>query len=406
MIEVGSLHGYAATSVGHVLDSAGVSRSTYYEHFRDKDDCFLASLRLLSDRALARFEAEPVCESSAAGAAARSILGFMSEEASGGRLLFVESLAAGSRALDIRRSTIERLVATARSRQNARADPAELSEPLVAGICRLLAIRLRGGSAELSDGEIVDLLRWLDSYDLSWSAHAALNGSRPAGPPRAESLPPLEPLTVLTDAARGAVSLSRNARHRRLRVMAAVATCAHERSYSETTVAEITAAAGISRKAFYELFPDKAAAATEANQRYFQAAMTATAGEFFAVPRWPDRIWGAGAALLQFLALHPVESYLAFVETHAIGDGAVRLTYDRLAAFTLFLEEGYGFRPEAQKLPRIWSEALMATMFELAFRELHARRSAEKLLSILPRLTFIVLAPFMGAPAAADFLSG
>jgi AcrR family transcriptional regulator len=35
--------GYAATSVADVLELAGVSRRTFYEHFEDKEACFLAS---------------------------------------------------------------------------------------------------------------------------------------------------------------------------------------------------------------------------------------------------------------------------------------------------------------------------------------------------------------------------
>ena len=35
--------GYAATSVADVISLAGVSRNTFYEHFADKETCFLAS---------------------------------------------------------------------------------------------------------------------------------------------------------------------------------------------------------------------------------------------------------------------------------------------------------------------------------------------------------------------------
>jgi AcrR family transcriptional regulator len=35
--------GYAATSVADIIGLAGVSRRTFYEHFDDKEDCFLAS---------------------------------------------------------------------------------------------------------------------------------------------------------------------------------------------------------------------------------------------------------------------------------------------------------------------------------------------------------------------------
>src|SRR3954462_14268125 len=35
--------GYAGTTVGDVVAGAGVSRKTFYEHFSDKEDCFLAA---------------------------------------------------------------------------------------------------------------------------------------------------------------------------------------------------------------------------------------------------------------------------------------------------------------------------------------------------------------------------
>jgi hypothetical protein len=46
----------------------------------------------------------------------------------------------------------------------------------------------------------------------------------------------------------------------------------------------------------------------------------------------------------------------------------------------------------------------MATMFEWAFHELRQSRGAERLLAILPQLTYVILAPFMGPEAAAEFV--
>lgn len=43
MAEVMAEHGYAATSVAAVIARAGVSRETFYQQFRSKLDCFLAS---------------------------------------------------------------------------------------------------------------------------------------------------------------------------------------------------------------------------------------------------------------------------------------------------------------------------------------------------------------------------
>src|SRR3954447_10552647 len=43
MAEVVAAKGYSATTVADVIADAGVSRRTFYEHFRDKEDCFLAA---------------------------------------------------------------------------------------------------------------------------------------------------------------------------------------------------------------------------------------------------------------------------------------------------------------------------------------------------------------------------
>lgn len=42
MAEAVAKHSYGATTIAHVVSHAGVSRKTFYEHFRDKEHCFLA----------------------------------------------------------------------------------------------------------------------------------------------------------------------------------------------------------------------------------------------------------------------------------------------------------------------------------------------------------------------------
>ncbi len=41
--EVVAERGYGASTVADVIDHAGVSRKTFYEHFRDREQCFLAA---------------------------------------------------------------------------------------------------------------------------------------------------------------------------------------------------------------------------------------------------------------------------------------------------------------------------------------------------------------------------
>ena len=45
MTVVAARHGYAEASVARVVKQAGMSRATFYDHFENRDDCFLAAFR-------------------------------------------------------------------------------------------------------------------------------------------------------------------------------------------------------------------------------------------------------------------------------------------------------------------------------------------------------------------------
>ena len=50
MTVVAARHGYAEASVARVVKQAGMSRATFYDHFENRDDCFLAAFRLADER--------------------------------------------------------------------------------------------------------------------------------------------------------------------------------------------------------------------------------------------------------------------------------------------------------------------------------------------------------------------
>jgi len=50
MVRVVGRKGYTATSVADVIGEAEVSRTTFYKHFEDKHDCFLAAYEIVVER--------------------------------------------------------------------------------------------------------------------------------------------------------------------------------------------------------------------------------------------------------------------------------------------------------------------------------------------------------------------
>jgi AcrR family transcriptional regulator/DNA-binding MarR family transcriptional regulator len=106
MAEAASEQGIVNVTVADVVARSGVSRRTFYEHFSDRDDCFLATLEAAIERAASvvvpvyeRHERWP----DRIRASLEELLCFFDEEPSLGRLLIMQTLGAGQRALDRRR---------------------------------------------------------------------------------------------------------------------------------------------------------------------------------------------------------------------------------------------------------------------------------------------------------------
>jgi AcrR family transcriptional regulator len=105
--------GYASTTVADVVAGAGVSRKTFYEHFKDKEECFLAAYDTGVDLVLDAIVAarpEPGDDSWVAlmRARARAYLDTLAANPAFARTFLIEVFAAGPRALDRRAAVLQR----------------------------------------------------------------------------------------------------------------------------------------------------------------------------------------------------------------------------------------------------------------------------------------------------------
>jgi AcrR family transcriptional regulator len=104
---------YGATTVADVVAGAGVSRKTFYEHFRDKEECFLAAfdtgVDLLLD-AIAAAEAPPDDPSwlGLMRARVRAYLETLASRPAFARTFLIEVFAAGPLALQRRADVLRR----------------------------------------------------------------------------------------------------------------------------------------------------------------------------------------------------------------------------------------------------------------------------------------------------------
>jgi AcrR family transcriptional regulator/DNA-binding MarR family transcriptional regulator len=149
MVEVCAQQGAANVTVAHVVERAGVSRRTFYEIFNDREECFLATF----DEGIARASGcvLDVYDSKASWverirSTLTALLRFFDTERDTGRLLIVDSLGAGTGALERRQRVLTQMISVVdegRAQVKAGAElPPLTAEGIVGGVLSILHARL------------------------------------------------------------------------------------------------------------------------------------------------------------------------------------------------------------------------------------------------------------------------
>ena len=407
MIAAAHRYGYAQANVAHVIGHAGVSRPTFYEYFEDKDDCFLATHRELSRLLVQEIRRAVAAEppERAVQAAIHALIRLSEEYPDRAGFLTNEAMAGGWRGLDERDLLIEQIteiVEEALARAPEHVLTPDLPIEVVFGAGRwLLAPILRRGERDLTALE-QDMVDWVESYQVPRSEHRwhTLEPGVQLPPSPFEAQLSLRPPPAIPPG-RSTLSRGEISRNQRERIVYATAQEAVAKGYNRTTVADITATAGVDRRVFYKHFADKQQAFLAVHELCVQQLMAVTASAFFGSDSWPERSWEAMRACTQFQAHHSIVAHVALVESHAVGASAIQRIDDSRTTFTLFFQEGnqYTTRPASQAA----MEAILAAIFEVFYHQARRGRSDQ-----MSRLTchgvYIMLAPFLGPAAANEFL--
>jgi AcrR family transcriptional regulator len=164
-VRVVAAKGYGAATIGDLTKQAGVSRTTFYELFDDKEACFLAAydnaVETLVRRVIAAYEGELEWpDRAAAGLAA--LLGALASEPDLARLSLVDIGNAGPAAQRRYRAAIQRLTPLFEEGRDyaagGRSLPANTSRMAIGGVTGLIADELVTGQAERLPGLLSDVL--------------------------------------------------------------------------------------------------------------------------------------------------------------------------------------------------------------------------------------------------------
>ena len=161
-----ALRGYGEVTLQDITDHAGVSRRTFYDLFRDKEDCFLAAHDLIMDQLLRAVGAaysegdRPWTERMAS--ALRAVIDRFGTEPEFARLVIVEVLAAGRVALEHRDEALRRFAVfwepAIAMLPAEMTDGERLTQAVIGGLYEALYMAIVEGQTDQLPGLVPDLL--------------------------------------------------------------------------------------------------------------------------------------------------------------------------------------------------------------------------------------------------------
>jgi AcrR family transcriptional regulator len=420
MTELVGEQGYGATTVAEVIARAGVSRKAFYEHFSNKEQCFLATYDWIVAEG---FERVAGAASQAGGL--QQELGFgldalfkrANEKPGVERLVLIEVAALGPAGIARREQLISAYEGMLRENLGAAARPGIIPNPLlraiVGGFLKVLYSRVQSGAQKQLNALIPDLVRWSFTY---YPLPDDINAIRELRPTRSTdgliggrapgSLSPWSTSSRTRAASRRTTSLSRSflVHSQRERILDGVAQLSAEKGYANTTLEDIAERASVSLQAFYEHFTDKEDAFLVAYEVGHGKGRAIVERAHDAAPDWPTAVHAGITALLGFLATEPAFAHMALVDALIATPRTAERSNKGIVRYAELLTPGFDEAHEASKPPAVTIEAIAGGLFELCLTYT-AQGHVGKLTELAPWATYFALAPFVGTERAGQVAS-
>jgi AcrR family transcriptional regulator len=374
--------GYEATTVADIVRLSGVSRSAFYRHFTDKEECFLTAAEALVTPTMEVIERAE--ETSPAGEertrqALEALLKLIASQPAASKMCFVEIYAAGPEGVAVVERTLdsfEKLVKGLFEEIPGREEmPSTMIRAMIGGLQKVIHKRLYRDE----EGELVKLVPEIWQWWLSYPP--------PPGPLRAPRRRSQQPRPF---AERQAVA---NPPERVLRALAAIVA---EKGYPATTVAEVVERASTSQRTFYEHFANKEEALIAALDSGSAQMLGTTLPAFRRAADWKSAVRAAYEAMFAFGVEEPEYSRLGAVEMYAAGKRALQTRDTIMEGLEALLAPGYELAPDA---PPIAAEAIGGAIYALVYDQVKDK-GPESLPELVPMATYMTLAPYIGAEEA------
>jgi AcrR family transcriptional regulator len=385
MVAAVSTLGYEATRVADVVEISGVSSRSFYNHFANKEECFVATLKVMTKATAAAMTAASDGDVTFEERLHRASKGFtdlvlaMPAAAS---FVISDGYAAGPAAwktLDRSMGAIEELARVRYGETRERAGtPDGLIAAQIGAVQEIVRSRLRDGNAAGLTEAIPELMDLLQAYRPPPEALRLSTRSPSFGPESTDSHDDAD------------------------RVLRAFALVVAERGYGGVTIAEVARRGAMSPTTFYANFRDKEDALLGAIDSTMAQMTTAATTAFGRNTDWASGIRGAIGSMLNFLASRPAMAHLLTVDIFSGGAGAMRRREEGMWQIKGLLAGGHLAAPKA---PKVTVEAILGGVMTL-IRKRILENGPDALPALAPVCTYFALAPFLGAAEATAAANG
>jgi AcrR family transcriptional regulator len=167
------------------------------------------------------------------------------------------------------------------------------------------------------------------------------------------------------------------ARNQRARMYGGMIEAVHERGYPQTTVADVIALAGVSRRAFYEQFANKETCFLATYDIVVARARKLVLDAWGRERGWANRLHGACKALLDDVAGSPKGPRLVLVDSLGIGPKARERMTLAATTFERVVATAFKADPHGEELSPLTVRAIVSGIRHVAFTRMYEGREKE-----------------------------
>jgi AcrR family transcriptional regulator len=191
------------------------------------------------------------------------------------------------------------------------------------------------------------------------------------------------------------------ARNQRQRILAAVAEATAARGYARMSVEDVVRGAGVSRRTFYELFPNKDQVFLEAYHQVANLLLAGVKAAYEGETGFSARVTAGFRAFLELLEASPAFARMCIVEVMAAGPEAVAKRTAVMGEFAKLIEENAANELDSHgRVPAMYAQTIVAGAYEAVYRMIAADET-DRLSTLLPDLVESALLPYVGEEEAA-----